>query len=476
MPDTFTDRRFSDFPATFKGTVLRPDDAPFQEARQIWNMLRSEERPALIAQAVDQDDVACVMAYANDKGVPVAVRGGGHGIDGMAMPGGALVLDLSGMTGVEVDADRSRVTIKPGVLLGELDASTQQHGLVVPAGVVSETGATGLALGGGIGHLTRRFGATVDNIVSIEAVTTDGRKVTASATSNPELFWGMRGAGHNLAVATSITLDAYRVGPQVMSGLVFYSADDAAALFGGLDAAMADAPRELSIALILLHAPAVPGLPESVIGTPVVCMLVVYTGDLDDYERATAGLYSLARPLVDDVTRSTWTQANSLVDPFEPPGRRQYLLGGYLPRVDADLAKVALERLSMCPPPTSPHPSCLINMPILGGAIFDAPEDSAAFSRTGAEWLYEVSTHWDDPVDDDAYLSWLRKTDDELRRWASPNAYINLTAHRGDAWLPQAYGDKASWERLVRLKRTWDPDNRLAYNKNIRTADEWSRS
>lgn len=472
MPDTVTDPRFADFPATFKGRVLRAGESDFASARLIWNMLRRDENPAVIAQAADREDVAIAVAYANETGVPLAIHSGGHGIDGMAMPGDALVLDLSKLKDIDVDPERRLVTIEPGVLLGELDAAGQEHGLVVPAGVVSDTGATGLALGGGIGHLTRRFGATVDNIVSIEGITADGATVTASAESHPDLFWGLCGAGHNLAVVTSITFRAHPVGPRVMSGMMYYSADDAPKLFGNLDAVMAEAPRELSIALILLNAPPMPGLADSVVGTPVIAVLVIYTGDLARYEEATAGLRSLARPLVDEVTETTWAQANSIADPFEPPGRAQYLRGGYMSGIDADLAAVVLHQLASCPRTEPPSPNCLVTLPILGGAIFDRPEDATAFSRTGAEWLYEVSAHWDDPADDTAHLDWVHETDALLRRWATPNAYVNLTTHRGAEWLRRAYGTDEKWRRLVELKKAWDPDNRLAYNKNIRTAAE----
>lgn len=472
MTELLSGRAFADFPSAFKGAVLRPGDDGYDSARQIWNMRRRDDRPALIVQAADRDDVAVAAAYANSKSVPIAVRGGGHGIDGHAMPHQAIVLDLSKLKAITVDAERGHATIEAGVLLGEMDAATQRHGYVVPAGVVSDTGAVGLALGGGIGHLTRRFGATVDNLLSIEAVTADGRVVTASADSNPDLFWGMRGAGHNLAIATSLTFHAHEVGPVVMSGLIIYAADDAQKVFTGLDAVMAASPRELSVALIVLAAPPLPGLPNHIVGTPVLVALIIYTGDLAGYEPAMRGVRSLAVPLADLVQQSTWVEANSIVDPFEPAGRSQYLLGGYLPGINADMAKIALERIAAAPPSASPVPSCLITLPILGGALLDRPEDSTAFSRAGAEWLYEVSAHWEEPRDDDAYTGWVHDTESIFQRWASSNAYINLTGDRGPQWLRGAYGSQDKWSRIVALKRTWDPDNRLAHNKNVLDAAE----
>lgn len=467
MTDLLPDHAFTDFPTAFHGPVHRPGQPGYAAARSIWNMRTAHHEPALIAQAADRDDVVTAVRYAYDKGVPIAVRGGGHGIDALAMPDKALVLDTSLLKGISVEPRTRQATIEAGVLLGEMDAATQEHGLVVPAGVVSDTGAVGLTLGGGIGHLTRRLGATVDNVLSIEAVTADGRVVTATATSEPELFWGLRGAGHNLAVATSVTYQAHPVGPQVMSGLMVYSADDGPAVFAGIDAALAESPRELAVSLIALAAPPLPGLPDALVGTPVLVALIVWTGELARYDDAMRSTRELADPLADLVEPASWVRTNSIVDPFEPAGRRQHLLGGYLPAVDADLGRRIFEQVAAAPAVPGGPPSCLITLPVLGGALFDADEDSCAFSRVGAEWLYEVSAHWDSPDDDPAYVGWVAETDALFGPAASASAYVNLSGERDDRWLRGAYGSPAKWERLVELKRTWDPDNRFAYNKNI---------
>lgn len=467
MPTQLSPRTFDDFPATFKGSTYRPGDPGYPEVRQIWNMRRGDEMPALIVQPVDVDDIVKTVRYAVSKDVPLAVRGGGHGIDGAAMPDGALVVDTSRMKEITVDPETGRTTIQAGVLLGEMDAATQEHGLAIPAGVVTETGAAGLTLGGGIGSLTRRFGATVDSLLSVELVTTDGRVVTASADSNPELFWGMRGAGHNLGIATSLTYQAHKVGPEVVSGLLVYSAEDAVSLFSGLDDALARSPRDLTVALLVLPAPPLPGLPESMIGSPIVISLIVYTGPLNEYEAAMSAVRELAAPLADMVGPSTWVQANSIVDPFEPAGRRFGLSGGYMSALNADVARIAVDAIATAPAPTPGLPGCLLTFPALGGALFDRDEDATAFSRTGAAWLYETAAQWDSPSRDDEHARWIDATMAALASHASTNAYVNLTADRGSEWLRSAYGSPEKWERIVQLKRTWDPDNRLSYNKNV---------
>jgi FAD/FMN-containing dehydrogenase len=462
----------SDLPAGFKGPCFRPGDAGFDEVRQVWNVRRNEMTPALIAQATDAEDVSAAVRHAAAEGLSVAVRSGGHGVDAMAMADGALVIDLSTMKGIEVDPGSGRVTLEAGILLGEMDAATQEHGLVVPAGTVTDTGAAGLTLGGGIGHLTRRFGATVDNLISVDVVTADGRRLTASAESEPELFWGMRGAGHNLAIATSFTLQAHPVGPEVMSGVVVYSPEAAVDFLAGIDEAMTRAPRELSIPLVMLPAPPLPGLPEEMIGTPILLALVVYTGELGGYETAMEPVRALAEPLADMVKPSTWLEANSLVDPFEPSGRRYHTGGGFVPALSRDLAELVLERLAAGPPPTGPATGHMITFPMLGGALLDRDEDSTAFSRLGAEWLFESIAMWEEPEADEPYMRWVAETVEALGPYMSTSGYVNLSADRGPDWLREIYGPAEKWERIVALKRRWDPDNLLQHNKNVLRAAE----
>ncbi len=458
---------FADFPTAFKGPSYRRGDDGFAEAKQLWNARHADNQPALIVQPLDTDDVVIAVEYAIREDISVAVRSGGHGIDCFAMPHEAFVIDTSRMKRISVDPASGRATVEAGVLLGEMDAATQAHGLVIPAGTVTETGVAGLTLGGGIGHLTRRFGATVDSLLSVEVVTMDGRVLTASAEENAELFWGMRGAGHNLAIATSFTYQAHRVGPQVISGPLFYVGDDAVSLLSGLDEAMSHAPRELAMTPVVMPAPPLPGLPEPMIGSPIVMPLVVYTGPLDAFEAAMSGIRALADPLVDLVRPSTWLEANALVDPQSPSGRRQHSGGGYLPAMTDEVARIALERVGVSPAPNSPAPSCLITFPMLGGALGDRDEDATAFSRSGAAWLCEVVGQWDLPSSDEEYVNWVNETWTALAPHGSTNGYVNLTVDRGSDWLQGVYGPTEKWERIVALKRAWDPHNRLCHNKNV---------
>jgi FAD/FMN-containing dehydrogenase len=464
---------FADFPTSqFKGVVVAPGDPGYAEAREIPNARHVKRQPALIVRCTDADDVVTAVNYAVGKDIKIAIRSGGHAIDGHAMPDGAYVIDTSLMKGITVDPDTGVTTLEAGVLLGEMDAATQEHGYVVPAGTVSETGAAGLTLGGGMGYLTRRFGMTVDNVLSIDVVTMDGRKLTASKDQNSELFWGLRGAGHNLAIATSFTYQAHKVGPEVMSGLMIYPIDAAVPILSGIDAAMAKAPRELTIYPVILPAPPLPGLPEAMIGVPIFVLIAVYTGELDKYGEAIAPIHALGAPMADMVHPSSWIEANSILDVLAPPGRRQHSRGGYLAGITAEIAQIMVDRVSDAPAPTGAGPSVAVAFPILGGANDDFDEDSTAYSREGAAWLWEVLGQWDPVEADDAYDGWVDGVMNALIPFSLSNGYVNLSTDRGAEWLRNLYGSQEKWDRVVALKREWDPDNRLSHNKNVTRAQE----
>jgi hypothetical protein len=461
-------KAFADFPpAGFKGVGVRPGEPGYAEAREIPNARHIDRQPALIARCTDADDVVMAVNYAVEHDEPIAIRSGGHAIDGHAMPDGAFVIDTSPMKQITVDPESGLTTIQAGVLLGEMDVATQQHGLVVPAGTVSKTGAAGLTLGGGMGYLTRRFGMTVDNVRSIDVVTVDGRRLTASEDEDPELFWGLRGAGHNLAIATAFTYQAHRVGPEVMSGLIIYPIEATVPILGQIDAAMAQAPRELTIYPVILPAPPLPGLPEAMIGVPIFVLIAVYTGELDRYEQAMASIRPLGRPLADMVHPSSWLEANSILDVLAPPGRRQHSRGGYLAGITEEIAQIMVDRVSDAPAPTGPGPSVAVAFPILGGANFDFDEDSKAYSRVGAQWLWEVLGQWDPPAADAAYDGWVDGVMNALIPHSLSNGYVNLSTDRGAEWLRNLYGSPEKWERICALKAEWDPENRLSHNKNV---------
>ncbi|MGW1542033.1 FAD-binding oxidoreductase [Streptomyces sp. NPDC002309] len=464
-----TPRTHPDFPAEFRGTVLRPGDDQYDAARALYQGRAADEGPALIARCADEDDVATVLRYASAHAVPVAVRGGGHGSDGYAMPGGALVVDLSGMRSVTVDPRTRLVRAQPGVTLGELDAAAQRHGLAVPAGTVSSTGVAGLTLGGGLGYLMRRHGATVDNLLGCDMITVDGRKVRADATENPELFWALRGGGGNFGVVTSFEYRAHPVGPEVVAGKLVFPIDQAAEVLGKLAAYGATAPRELGLLVAIAAAPPLPALPEDVHGAPVLILVVVHTGEPDQAEEVVRSLAGLGQPLADLVGKTTWVQANSMLDAVAPYGMRMNLRGGYLPALTRDAVDVLLEHVGTLP--TEPGDIYSLNISFMGGAISeDVDEDATAFSRAGAAWLWESICKWDTPESDAAYDRWAEALTEAMRPHTLTNGYANLSDDLGEEWRRHVHGGEAKHRRLRSVKAAWDPHNLLRFNKNIAPA------
>lgn len=462
-------KAFSDFPSKFRGSTLRPGDAGYAKARQIYNMRHDNDMPAMIAKAVDADDVAVLMQYASHKGIPVGIRSGGHSSDGSAMPDGALVLDMTGMTKLTVDRSTNICRAESGVLLGQLDAGTQEYALVVPSGTVSTTGVAGLTIGGGVGYNMRRYGATVDSLLACDVVTPDGRKVRASKTENPDLMWALSGGGGNFGVVTAFEYQAHPVGPEVFSGVIVFPVAQAGEVLANLNHYMPTAPRELSVIAAGTACPPFPPVPAEVHGTPVQMLLVVYTGAAEKAQRLIDALDRLGRPIASLVGPNSWVNTNRMLDAIAPYGRRMESRGGYLSKLTESVIAAMIKNLVTAPAPTAPLPSTVQNLWFMGGAISeDFAEDSVAFSREGATWFWESVCQWDGADHDEEYLAWSRTSYADMKPSLRANGYVNLTCDLGPEWLKGLYGPEAKYRRLIDAKKTWDPHNLLRFNKNFK--------
>lgn len=460
--------RFPGFPRNFEGTLFQPGSDGYGKARSIYNMLRSDEDPTLIARVANAEDVARVMRYASEKGVPVAVRSGGHGVDGSAMPGGQLVVDLSQLKRLKVDAGTRACRVESGVLLGELDAATQVHGLVVPSGTVTSTGVAGLTLGGGVGFNMRRFGATVDSLVACDMVTVDGRHVRASADENADLFWALRGGGGNFGVVTAFEFRAHGIGNDVISGAIVFPYDQAAGVLGKLREYIVDAPRELAVIAAATACPPLPPIPADAHHQPALMLVVVYTGAPERAPALVEALASMGRPLANLVGPSKWVETNSMFDAVAPYGRRVQTRGGYLGNLSDGAISAVLKNLKDSPRPTSPAPTSVQNLWCMGGAISeDAAEGDMAFSREGATWFWEAVGQWDGAEHDATYTAWADQAIADIKPFLLANGYCNLTSDLGPEWLRGLYGPAWKYERLLHTKRAWDPANLLRFNKNF---------
>jgi FAD/FMN-containing dehydrogenase len=446
--------------AALRGDLIAPGHPEYDDARRVWNGM-FDRRPLAVVRAQGAVDVVNVVNYARETGTELAVRGGGHSSAGYSTCDG-LVLDLSRMKGVWVDPQARVARAQAGALWGDVDRETQAHGLAVPGGQISHTGIAGLTLGGGIGWLSRQYGLTVDNLLSVDLVTADGRLVTASEHEHPELFWGLRGGSGNFGVAVSFEYRLHEVGPLVVGGPVVYALDDAPAALRNARDVMATAPDEVSLWLSLTHVPPLPPFPEEHRGAP--CLAVVpFCTDLERGPALLEPMTAFGDPLVALNGPLPYTALQSALDEVDPRGHRYWERGDYLAALADDTidALVAAAR-SM----SSPRNEILV-FP-LGGAIARVPADATAFGDRSAPWAVWVVGQWTDPAEDAVHRDWTRGVSASLAPWTTGGVYVNAIG--GDVTEARklvAYGGPAKHEQLRRLKRAWDPDNLFRLNPNV---------
>jgi FAD/FMN-containing dehydrogenase len=450
--------RLRDF---IRGPVIAPDDAGYDAARAIWNGA-IDRLPACIARCTGVADVVAAVRFARERDLVVAVRSGGHGVGGHALCDGGLVIDLSPMKGIRVDPAARTARAEAGVLWGELDRETQLHGLATVGGIVTHTGIAGLTLGGGIGWLTRKHGATVDNLLSADLVTAEGELLTASGDENPDLFWGIRGGGGNFGVVTSFEYRLHPVGPIVLAGPIFHPLEDAREVLAFYREFIATAPDELTTIFELSVAPPVPFLPEDVHGKPIVMVGACYAGALEDGAEVVRPLKEFGNPIVDLLEPKLYTALQSMFDPSVPHGWHRYWKSVELPLLTDEAIDTLVEHASA---QTSPKSYCIVFQ--LGGALARAGSDVTAFSQRDAGHNVNINAVWteDDPAGE-RHLAWARDFFSAMQPHAGGRVYLNFLGDEGAERVRHAYGDR-QYERLVELKRAYDPTNFFRRNQNI---------
>ena len=437
-----------------RGEVVGSGDEGYDGARAVWNGL-IDRRPALVVRVSGVGDVVEAIAFARDQGLPVTVRGGGHNVAGTAVGEGSLVIDVSGLKGVEVDAEARTARAGAGLTLGELDAATQAHGLAAPLGVVSKTGIAGLTLGGGIGWLRRRHGLSSDNLVSVELVTAAGDVVTASEHENADLFWALRGGGGGIGVVTAFEYRLYPVGPEVMLCFVLYPLARAEAVLRAVDGHLA-ADEALSPVGVLGHVPAIEEFPEHVHGQPFVAVLAVHPGNIGEGEAAVAPLRALGEPLADLSGPMPYVDAQRVLDADYPDGGRYYWKSIALDSLDAEAIEV-LSRWTVAAP--SGHST--VDVWFHGGAMNRVGAEETAFGPR-PPYLIGVEANWEGG-DDEAHVAWARETVADLARFSSGGSYLNFPGfyEDGDALLRDSLGER-NFARLQSIRKEYDPANRFA--------------
>ncbi|MGZ6670322.1 MAG: FAD-binding oxidoreductase [Solirubrobacteraceae bacterium] len=444
---------------SFAGELIGPDHPGYERARRVWNGT-VDRRPALIARCTGAEDVGSALGFARDRGLALAVRGGGHNVAGNAVCDDGVVLDLSTMKAIDIDPERRIARVEPGVLLGELDAATQAFGLATPTGNVSKTGVAGLTLGGGLGWIARLHGAACDNVLAAEVVTADGRLVRASEDENPDLLWGLRGGGGNFGVVTAFEYRLHEVGPQVLAGGVVHAFADAPRVFRFFADFVAEAPDELSVvASTFRAAPPLP-VPPEFHGELVTVLALCYAGDLAEGERVVEPLRRFGAPLADLVAPMTYTALQTASDASYPDGQRNYWKSHYVDEISAETIARLIEH-----GPRVRAPLSSFYFQHLGGAIGRPSPDAAAFGHRDAVFDFTILTVWQDPAEDGEQIAWARDFHAAMQPHAT-GVYVNNLGVEGAERVRAAYAP-ATYTRLVALKDRYDPDNILRLNQNI---------
>lgn len=421
--------------------------------------------PALIVRCHTEDDVAAAIAFAREHGVALAVKGGGHSVAGHSMIDDGVVIDLGRMRNVAVGPEAGTVRVGPGCLLADMDRATQVHGLATPAGVMSQTGVAGLALGGGVGWLSRKHGLTCDSLLSARVVLADGSMVTASADDNPDLHWGLRGAGTNFGVVTDFMFATHPVAQYIPVGIAMYRLDDAADAIAHYDHTMRHAPDDLKVTLYLRRAFTEPGVPDDLVNAPVCVLVSVWTGDVADADAVNQQLWSAAPPVFTGLSAMPFLELQSLNDVLLGAGACNYTKGSYLGELTGDCIAALIESARRLPAGIS-----ALELAYQHGAQDRLAEDDTAFPDRHADHFLNIITRWQPGDQGQPHIDWARETFAATSAWHSGGIYTNFLAYDDDSRVRDAYRN-GKYERLATLKAKYDPDNVFNSNPNILPAN-----
>jgi hypothetical protein len=442
----------------FKGDLLRKENSEFIEANRIWNAMVAKT-PGAIARCADVTDVQLVVRLASEAGVLAAVRCGGHSLAGFGSCDGGLVIDLSRLRDVGVDAVSRRAKFGGGCLLGNVDVATQQHGLVFPAGVVSHTGAGGLVLGGGTGWLTRLHGMSCDNVAGFTLVAVDGSLIRANDAENSELYWALRGGGGNFGVVTEFEVRLHPLTSALLASS-YCPQDDIVRVSQGWRQFMPDAPDELKWNISLVLAPKDNRAPEEIRGKPALSSSIVWFGEEAAGHRYIDRIFSIGRHIGRKMETISYLALQTMADSDFPHGRRYYTKSGYFAGFTDAVVEIMVQALA-----NIPAQNTQIELAYLGGAAGRVSASETAFGDRSAPFILNLLADWKDPEDDAANISWVRNLFSTLRPHMKPGVYVNFMSGDEQDRVPEAYQER--WQRLVKIKTHYDPSNFFRLNQNI---------
>ena len=464
MDGTFAELEYSvldTLRARVSGQIILPGDPGYELARRVWNGM-IDRRPAVIILCHNPDDVIAAVGFARENRLPLAVRGGGHNVAGFGTCDGGLVVDLSPMRSVQVDGQARTVRVDGGATMGDVDGATQTHGLVIPGGIVSTTGIAGLTLGGGQGWLRRTFGMTCDSLLSADVVTADGQLVTASETDNPDLFWALRGGGGNFGVVTSFKFQAHAVGPMIAFAGPTYPLDSASRVMTGMRRYAEKAPDEVSISATWWTIPASPAFPANLHGQAVITLGATYAGPPEEGEVVLMPLREIEDPVLDLSGTLPYVSLQQMFDPFFPAGELQYYWKSiYL----VDLGESGVSTVANYVA-SRPSPMSMVGLWVLGGALGRVDAAATAAGARSAPFLLEILANWADGDEAETNIARAREFSDAMIPFATGKTNLNFPGHGNEPGFVRA-ALAENWDRLVEVKRRYDPTNLFRLNQNI---------
>ena len=451
--------RVTDFEQQMSGSVLRPDDAGFDEARRVWNG-RFQREPALVARCHGAEDVAAAIGFARAEGMEISVKGGGHSYAGNTVLDDSLLIDLSALDSVEVDAEARRAVVGGGARWGAVDAATQAHGLATTGGTVSTVGVAGFTLGGGSGWLARKHGLALDNLRRVQVVTAGGDIIRADEDENADLFWALRGGSGNFGVVTSFEYELHPVGPEVLAGQVFYPVERAPELLRFYRDYFLDAPDEVMCYPFFIRVPPLELFPELFHGKVALDFVVAYAGPVEEAWEHVQPFRELGDPFLDLVAPQPYVMLQQSFDAGMAAGNRWYSRSQQLDELTDDAIDTLLGHLDPFPGPLTavylgPH----------DGAVSRVPADATAYPHRSSAHELHVFPGWMDPAEDATNIAWANQLHDAMRTHGNDRVYVNLLGDMEAERVPRAYAD--NYARLRELKAKWDPENVFHGNHNI---------
>ena len=456
------DNAFATLRSNVLGEVITPESPGFDAARRVWNGM-IDRRPALLVRCTCTEDVVAAVNFGRETGLVVSIRGGSHSTPGYSTCDDGIVIDLSAMTAVKVDPDARTARVQGGAQWAHLDAATQEHGLAVTGGRISGTGVGGLSLGSGSGWLERAFGVTCESLRAAQVVTADGSVVTAGEHENPDLLWGLRGGGGNFGIVTEFEFGLHEVGPIVMAGMLAFPRPQGGEVLRAYRDFMRDAPNQLCGALALMTAPPEEFVPEPARGQPAVGVIFLFVGPVEDGAVVAQSLRdALPDPVVDLIQPMPYAALQTMLDAGNPHGIREYFKIEWLEDLPDDAIDLALQHAEALPGPFAQ----IIFAP-MGGAVGHTDPSTRALRIPDAKWSYFALTMWMDPSEDESNIEFTRAFASVMQPYSTGATMPNfMGADDPPARLAAGYGE-ANYQRLVELKRKWDPDNLFRLNQNI---------